>query len=624
MVYKPYLFGRVIVVDTETTGLSTYHGARAFGYAFANTDGETVFVLDDGPKGAARERVRKWMADTAVVKVCHNLKFDLKMCRANGIELRGRLHDTMVIAHLLYMQGHAGPKYRENCLKRLALDVLAHKYLQSEKLDAPKVWLASHRAEFTREHNRAPNFSDVPLAIMDEYARRDAWLTMQLFYLSYPALKKYGLMELYKNEIELLTYIIEMEDRGCLVDLDWIEHRIRQLNHDIAESKRKLLSWMTGPIRKVKMVTRSRNGIKEKHKRLVVIPPEEVNLGSDDQVRKIVYGQLGMPVEHWTGSQDPKPKVDERTLVRMTHPFCKELIALNQNMHQLNAFFLGYRDRQIGGVLHPNYIQMGTNTGRFSSNDPNLQNLPTEEVTASRGGVDVVYRGAKEMFIPRPDYTNYHFDYKQIELVMFAHWAKDDRVTAIIKSGRDVHSEVCLAMYGEVTEKKRVEAKRVNFGILYGMGKETFAWRLKVTEETVLRILELYYKTFPGVRAFQNRVMGAVRRNAMLHNLFGRRYLIEPKYAYKGVNYLCQGNAADLMKHAMVRVGRLLRGFKSHMLMTIHDELVVEIHKSEESWLPKAIVEAMSYCPQIDLPVRVEVERAVPNWGNLIKVELAA
>jgi len=610
--------GRVIAVDTETTGLDVYRGDRPFLIVFANADGATHVTWCDNEKEMAL--VREWMADPTIVKVFHNAKFDLKMLAAVGVIVRGRIHDTMILGHLLGAQGPAGPDYQENCLARLKMEVLAAKYLPDQrKGDGPTKWLKEHGRSFQKEHGRPPNYSDIPRDVIDEYARQDALITLQLFYLFFPHVKRLNLKDIYDIEMELMRYVIEMEDRGILMDVPWMKQRVIELTQLAVESEKKLRT-MCKPITKWRKKTRQRQGVKRTIRVKEMIQPADINFNSDIQMQEVVYGQLKLPVVAQTNSG--APSLDERALSRHKHPFTVELIRWRQYIKTRDTYFLGYQERLVDGVLHPNYAQQGTQTGRFSSSNPNLQNIPMEEQSRQGADADTVYKGVKRAFIPRKGFQNWHIDYSQIELRIFAHESKDKRVMDVMTSGRDLHSETCMALYGEIEEKKRVLAKIVNFGILYGMGRKTFAWKLKCSPEKVEELLGLYYQTFPGVRDFQQRVSSQVRSYGFILNYAGRRYYIDPQYAYKGVNYLCQGGAADALKRAMVRVGRFLRGLKSRMIMTIHDEIVVEVHHSESHFVPKALCRIMMHNPDVSIPLKVSAEKAVGSWDTLEKVKL--
>jgi len=610
--------GKVIAVDTETDGLNVYRGHRPFLIVFANTDGETHITWCDNKKEMAL--VRQWMADPSIVKIFHNAKFDLKMLAAVGVQVKGRIHDTMILGHMLSAQGPAGPDYQDNCLARLKMEVLAAKFLPDQrKLTGPADWIKQHRHSFQKEHGRPPNYSDVPRDLMDEYARQDALITLQLFYLFFPHVKRLNLKDVYDVEMELLRYIIEMEDRGVIMDIPFMKRRVVELTN-LADASEKKLREMCKPITKWRKKTRQRQGQKYKVRVKEIIEPKNINFNSDPQMQEVIYGQLKLPVVAKTKSG--APSLDERALSRHKHPFTKELIRWRQYIKVRDTYFIGYQERMVDGVLHPNYAQQGTQSGRFSSSDPNLQNIPMESQVRERAGADVIYKGVKRAFIPRKGFTNWHFDYSQIELRLFAHESRDKRVVDVMTSGRDLHDETCIALYGKLDEKLRVLAKIVNFGILYGMGRKTFAWKLKCTQEKVEELLQMYYNNFPGVRDFQQRVISQVRSHGYIHNWAGRRYHINPQFAYKGVNYLCQGGAADVLKRAMVRVGRFLKGLKSNMIMTIHDEIVVEVHESEKHFVPKAICRIMMHNPQVNIPLKVSAERADGSWDTLTKVKL--
>jgi len=632
--YEPLISGKLLAVDTETTGLDVYRGDRPFLYNFANDQGQTAVVWEDFEVNSAtgrfrqiasdgcgpnRLRIKPWMADSSVTKIFHNSKFDLKMLAAFGVQVSGPIHDTMIMAHTLNASGRVGGEH-VGVLKTLSLNTLARKYLGDTKDDRVKAWLKLNTLGFRKERGRSPNFSDVPRDIMEAYAAQDVVLTMRLFYLMNEHLDRLNLRGIYNTEMRLVRTVIRMEDRGVRLDIPYMHRRIQELR-DLEAKSLKVLQTHAKPIR-IRVTKRTtRKGVVRVRNILQITPVSEINFASDHQMAQIIYGQLGFPVTSKTDGGFPA--TDERTICRIDHPFCREAVSWRQYRKARATYFESNLALQLDGVLHGDFIQIGTYTGRFSSHRPNLQNAPTEGTTHdSRVGVVVVYKGIKRMFISRPGYRNYHFDYKQIELVMLAHFANDPRITATILSGRDIHSEVAAAMFGTVTELNRVQAKVVTFGTLYGMGRQTFAWKLKTTLDKVDQIMNVYYDAFPGVREFQQAVIQQVQRTGEIRNMFGRRYLIDPRYAYKGVNYLCQGSAADIMKRAMVRVDSFLQreAPKARILMTIHDELVIEIPEKDEAWLPAEIVKRMIECPECKLPLKVPIEREGASWEQLEKV----
>lgn len=651
----------LIAIDTETTGLNVYKGHRVFSYSASNVKGETFYLEEDifrhlkdsgkwtgqyasietidNHRGAARKLMIKWMADESVTKVLHNAKFDIKMMRAFGIELKGPVHDTMIMGHVLYAQGEAGYEFTDNCMKRLSLDTLSAKYLDEKKDDGVKIWLRKNGMEFMDKHKRKPNYSDVPREINEPYARTDAFLTTQLFQLFWPAIQKDpDLLKTYNREMELLWHVIDMEDTGFRMDTKFMDQRVVELTKLEKESHKKLVS-LTPTIKIRKKKSYQKNKVKLYKWLVKTIKPEEVNFNSDDQMIHVLYKHFKLPILHWTGlkpgeSAEGKniddlgqPSLDERTLSRLDHPFCKELIRYRQYVKVKDTYYVGYRDHMVGDILHPNYNQAATMTARFSSSDPNLQNIPTEQQVRERAGADVVYKGVKKAFIPRKGFMNFHFDYSGIEMRMFAHLVGTPKLIKAI-THNDIHDWATELLYGprsSMTETRfnylRVLAKIMNFGILYGMGTKTFMWKLKKTKSEVEDLLGLYFGKLPEVKEAQQNIIHQVEEHGWIKNAFGRKYLIDPRFAYKGMNYFCQGSAADIIKRAMIRVGRYLENKKSGMLMTIHDEIVCQIHESEIATVPKQIVKMMEYAPEFKVPLKVSAEVAVGNWENLKKLK---
>lgn len=651
--WAPPISGKLVAVDTEGTGTKPHKGHRPFLYTACNDQGDTLALWEEAPidkvtgmhfpgvdtlRGPNRRTMIRWMADPTIAKVFHNAKYDLRMMRKMGIEVAGEVHDTMIMAHCLSAFGEIGreadDKKDMKVLKLLALDVLARKYLKDQKVDMVKEWLGENPLlpgrqvdvikKMPREGWRRSNFSDVPREIMEPYAVHDTVLTMKLFYMMNEHLDRLGLRELYKTEMRLLMAVIRMEERGVRLDLPFMRQRIQDLDKLEADSL-VALRKMAKPIKAIKTKTRSRNKVKYKVQQMVYVPVEKINFGSDKQVIKLMTQQFNLATAEKT--KGGQMKLDERNLSRLDHPFPKELVRWRQYNKVKNTYFIGYMQRANGEILHPNFVQIGTATGRFSSQDPNLQNIPMEKVVRERAGADVIYKGVKRSFIPREGFTNYHFDYSQIEMKMMAHFANDPKVDKAVQE-RDIHAEITKMLFGNIAdpqeaEYKRVLAKIVSFGILYGMGWRTFMWKLKVdSRDKVNAILKHYFDTFPGVKRFQTETIRQVLETGQVRNMFGRRYLIYREKGYKAVNYLCQGSAADLLKHAMVRLDDLIVGqnLKSRMLQQIHDEVVFEIHESEDKWLPREIMKIMSDVPQCRIPIKVSCERSDGNWENLHKV----
>lgn len=645
--YSAPIPGKLLAVDTETTGLRVHKGHRPFLYNFANDQGDTYVVRDDRKPqrdtgmftkaddvcfGPNRHLVRAWMGDPSVHKVFHNSKFDLRMMRAFGIEVAGKVDDTMVMAHTLSAFGVAGKDFgfRDDqkdvsVLDMLALDFLAKKFLREEKDPRVTQWLHENPVVVLGPDQMRPtNYSDVPDEIMLPYARQDVVLTMKLFYMMNEHLDRLKLRNLYEDEMALLReVVVSMEERGARLDVPFMRGRLVELK-ELSSKALDTMRPMIKPIRVVKVKTRTRNKVKFKFRQLTYVPVAQVNFGSDRQMAKVLQYQFGLVTEERT--KTGQLKMDERNLSRLDSPFAKQLVRWRQYEKLQSTYFGGYLERANGDVLHPNYLSIGTLTGRFSSRDPNLTNIPTEKVVRERAGADVVYKGVKRAFIPRDGYVNYHADYSQIEMKMMAVFAHDAAIDKAVM-GRDIHTEITKLLYGNITdpkefEYKRVLAKIVSFGLLYGMSRKTFMWKLKVDERKVDEILTHYFTTFPGIKRFQLETSREVRETGQVRNLFGRRYLVDPRVAYRAVNYRCQGSAADLIKKAMLRVHRFLRGngLKSNILLMIHDELIIEVHESEDKWLPRKLIDLMQDVPESRLPIKASLERADGNWENLHKV----
>jgi DNA polymerase-1 len=264
------------------------------------------------------------------------------------------------------------------------------------------------------------------------------------------------------------------------------------------------------------------------------------------------------------------------------------------------------------GILHCSFNPSEAKTGRFSCSDPNLQNQPR-------------LLGPRECFVPRNGRHNWHFDYEQIEMRLFAHFTRDIKMAKAIE--KDIHLHVASEIYGlsleKISAEQRKRAKMVNFGIIYGAGVRTLTRNMRkkgldVTESEVTKLLEDYHRRYPSVRKLVTRLKQELARYGFITNPFGRRYHIEKEKGYRGPNNLLQGTAADEMKQAMVRIWKELRkkGYRSRMIMTIHDEIVLEIPRNEETVVPGLVMKLMENLVQYFIPIRVDAKVSTHCWSK--------
>lgn len=546
-----------LAVDTETTGLSPYHGHKV----------DSVGICDQ----TLRTAWRKWSPETrellqkkineADVVIMHNAKFDMKMLQFAGIKFPRLPHDTMGMARLLQ------ENFSSIGLKPLAREVLGEDTSDEKEL---KDWLRKEKAKATRQGTEPPLMCNAPN--VKAYCMKDCELTMKLFWRFKKTIKE-DLRDIYRLERELTPVVIDMENTGIRVDLKYVR------------------DWMS-----------TCQGIMDRMEtELHNIAGEKFNLNSHQQIQRIMHQKLKLPVIAYKISYASDTSMD--VLEKYGHEFPKKLLAYRQNRKLLNTYFKRIMDNQVDGILHGEFLQYGTRTGRFSGN---MQQYP-------RGGK------VRNAFIPRKGHVFLFFDYSQIEMRIFAHHSQDKNMLKIIEKGGDLHARTAEMVFGKVTEESRQIAKNINFGIIYGMGSDKFAAQLGMSEEEAAGYLDTYHKTFPRIRRYMAEVSHSLEAHGYLADPFGRRFRLPKRHYYKGINSLVQGGAASLLKTSMLRIWNVLKGTDCRMLLTIHDELCIEAPNDGEimgrtcGLVKRLMTDYDKFGPQ---PIEVDVKMYSCKWGS--------
>lgn len=587
-----------IAVDTETEGLFPYKEHNLFSIIFATEAGQWYLnfqeykncppslVLDKTHISELQERIfneknRRYFF--------HNAKFDLAFLAKLGIECRGHVHDTASIHRII--NNEAFLKFSlENCAK--VLDV--------SKSDMVELFIQEHGlyelVQIPGKKQRQTNkfFHQVPLDIISNYGLKDGeityrlgtWQLSELRRLEHTAhtLKFKGYIDLYKNEVELTKTVYEMEKRGVLIDVPYVASSILKKQTELfnIEESFKLHTGET---------------YKESAKLF-----EKVFQGE-----AFVYGEVTK-----TGKRNAS--FDSSVLETFKNPASKMVLAHRDCKSKLDFLqgFLFFADKD--NILHTNFNPGGTVTGRFSSNNPNLQNL--EKTEGEDLNQDVVIRRA---IIPRPGFFFAMFDYDQMEYRMMLDMAEAHGLIEKIKGGLDVHQATADA--AKIT---RSQAKTVNFGLLYGQGDDALAASLKTTREDAYRLRRLVFDSAPEVEEFIESQKYLAETRGYIVNWFGRRNhfpLLKTEYGmrrmiHKAANSVIQGGCADVVKIAMNKIHRLLSNKQSKLVLTIHDELVIETHESERGLLPeiKNIMETVY--PHRYLPLTVGCEHSFKSLAD--------
>jgi DNA polymerase-1 len=562
------------VFDTETTSLDAL-AAEIVGASFAWRAGEAVYVPWSA---AAADALRGPLEDPAVEKGAQNGKYDLQVLATHGIEVQNLAFDTMVASYLL------DPGRGNHNLDAMALRHLNIRKTPTEEL------IGKGKDRIT--------MAEVEEAKVARYAAEDADCTFRLVEFFRPRLEAEGLVPLFRDvEMPLVPVLQRMERAGVKVDTAYLQSMSRELE-DIATD----------------LVAEVRD-----------LAGEVFNLNSPKQLGPILFEKL----EIQQGSRK-KPKrtrtgaysTDAATLEAFRdQPIVAKLLEYRE-VTKLKSTYVDALPQMVHpktGRIHSSFNQTVAATGRLSSDNPNLQNIPIRRELG---------RPVRRAFVAADGHKLLSADYSQIELRLMAHLSGDAALCEVYRRGGDIHAETAARMFGvelgEVTRERRDSAKAINFGILYGMGPARLSSDLKISLAEGRAFLEAYFREFPGVKQFQKDAVEKARREGYVTTLLGRRRAIpEIDSAMPGVranaenmakNTPVQGTAADLIKVAMIRIARRLReGFLAQMILQVHDELVFEAPLAEVEPLATLVREEMEGALELKVPIVAEVGVG-DNW----------
>lgn len=564
-----------LALDTETTGLRPYHGdalfslvlhdgEKAYYFNFKTYDGiDPAHVLDRVKFGArfaaffGGNSLRRWFL--------HNAKFDLAVLRREGWAVAGTIHDTMAVARVLDSTLFPNQFSLDECAKKIGY----------RKDDTVKSWL-TETAGFTRE--TAPgkktakknfHFEQVPFDIIVPYAERDAEITFKLGCHQLGALEKLNdemlaaqvpatVFAVYENELMLTRTVFDMEERGVLIDRDFCARAIKDASATLLNAESKF-AQSTGEAFKDSTLTYQRVFESDKE--------------------RWVFGK-----ETATGKRNPS--FDSDVLQTFQSPAAQCVLAWRKAKSDANYYHGFLHEADADGVIHASFNQHAAATGRFSSSNPNLQNLTKDEDEDLKR--EFIVRRA---IVPRPGFFFAMFDMDQAEYRLMldyaARFATDDEgvkaLIAKVLSGLDVHQATA-----DLAGITRREAKTVNFATLYGSGIANLAGRLGVSQSRAREIRDSIFKAAPEIRTFIRRVTDAAEKRGWVANWFGRKCSFpDTRFSYRAPNYIIQGGVADIVKVGMNRVAMLLKDKRSKMVLNVHDEIILECVEDEAYLLPE-------------------------------------
>jgi DNA polymerase-1 len=576
----------LVAFDTETTSID-YMEAELVGLSLAVEEGHAAYLpvshcYEGAPKQLDREhvleRLRPWLEDASRSKLGHHLKYDAHILENHGVTLRGMRYDSMLESYVL-----------NSTAIRHDLDSAARKYLGIETI---------HYEDVTGKGAGQLRFDQVNLDQAAPYAAEDADITLRLHRNLWPMLKTTGsLAELYTNiEQPLVPVLQRIEHGGVLVD----EKRLAEQGKELAKK------------------------IAAVEKRVHKEAGREFNLGSPKQLQEILFDELELPVVRKTPKGQPSTAED--VLQELAEEYVlPELILDYRTLSKLKSTYTDKLPQQIcarTGRIHTSYHQAVTATGRLSSSDPNLQNIP---VRTEEG------RRIRQAFVSPPNYSLLAADYSQIELRIMAHISGDQGLLKAFADDLDIHRATAAEVFGvppdDVDDDQRRSAKAINFGLIYGMSPFGLSRQLGISLDEARSYTELYFDRYPGVKDYMNRTREQAKEKGFVETVFGRRlYLpdIQARQAQRrqyaersAINAPMQGTAADIIKMAMLAVDDWLQndGADARMIMQVHDELVLEVHSDIADEVAARVAGLMSDAASLRVPLKVTTGIG-SNWDE--------
>ena len=576
----------IFAFDTETTSLS-YSEAEVVGVSFAVEPGESAYLpmahhYPGAPKQLNRDKVfdlmRPLLEDASHPKLGQNLKYDANVLANHNITLRGIHHDTMLQSYVL-----------NSTATRHDMDSLAMHYLGRQTI---------HFEDVAGKGVKQITFDKVPLEQASPYAAEDADITLRLHHHLWPQLEQQpALQTLYEQiEIPLVPVLSRIERSGVLIDKALLLNQSGALAIRISEIEQQAFDEAG----------------------------QSFNLGSPKQIQSILYEKQGLPILKKTPKGQPSTAESVLQDLAADYPLPK-LILEYRSMSKLKSTYTDRLPEQISpttGRVHTSYHQAVAATGRLSSSDPNLQNIP---VRTEQG------RKIRQAFIAPGGHQILAADYSQIELRIMAHLSNDTGLLEAFSKGEDIHRATAAEVFGVVVDQisndQRRSAKAINFGLIYGMSAFGLAKQLGITRDAAQQYIDLYFARYPGVKTYMTETREQARQQGFVETLFGRRlYLpdIHSKNAQRrqyaertAINAPMQGTAADIIKRAMISVDGWLQNQKSSitMIMQVHDELVFEVPDEIVNEAADQIREYMVGAAELHVPLVVDIGSGL-NWDQ--------
>jgi DNA polymerase-1 len=577
---------RLIAVDTETTSLDSMQ-AELVGLSFCVQAGQACYLpvghdYAGAPAQLDRDAVlaslKPLLEDADKPKVGQHIKYDMNVLSLYGVEVRGVAFDTMLESYVFNSTG-----------SRHDMDSLALKYLGRR---------TTHYEDIAGKGAKQIPFSQVSIDKGSHYAAEDADVTLQLHEHLWPRLEEVPTLAAVLKDIEvpLIPVLARMEQHGVLIDGDLLQRQSSEMAKQILMLE------------------------KESHD----AADQPFNLGSPKQLQHILFDKLGLPVIRKTPTGQPSTAEDVLQELAVDYEL-PSLILEYRSLSKLKSTYTDRLPEQINprtGRIHTSYHQAVAATGRLSSSDPNLQNIPIRTALGRR---------IRQAFVAPKDWLILACDYSQIELRIMAHLSGDPGLLKAFKDKVDVHqataSEVFGVPYDQIDADQRRAAKAINFGLMYGMSAFGLSRQLNIGRAEAQAYMDTYFMRYPQVQQFMEETREKARDQGYVETLFGRRlYLpdigasnMQRRQAAEraAINAPMQGTAADIIKRAMIEVDRWLQKNKpkANLVMQVHDELVFEVHEKQQREVERAVVKCMAGAAELDVPLIVDTGHG-PNWDT--------
>ncbi len=568
-------------VDTETTSLNPID-AELVGISISYKEKEAFYIpvghidkMRNLDLSATLEDFKKILEDERIKKVGHNLKYDLEIFRRHGVELKGIGFDTVVASYLI------NPTFRQHNLTYLALEHLDHKMIPIVDL------IGTGKKQKT--------FAEVPIKDASTYSCEDADFTLRLKGILAPKLGLLSLEKLFfEVELPLIEVLGEMEMVGVSIDTQHLKKMSRKLGKELEDLTQQIYH----------------------------LAGKEFNINSTQQLSKVLFEDLKLtPVRKTEKKTAQSTDISVLEILAKGHPLPKILLDYRQ-LSKLKSTYIDALPALVNkrtGRIHTSFNQTVTATGRLSSSDPNLQNIPVRTDLGKQ---------IRKAFVPRnSEYVLVSADYSQVELRILAHFSKDRTLMNAFERGEDIHNRTASEVYGvrleKVTEEERAIAKTTNFSIIYGVSAYGLSQSTGLTPQEAAMFIDIYFKRYPGVKSYIEKMIELARKQGFVTTLLGRRRYIpeisssnrqKREFAERtAVNTPIQGSAADLIKVVMIDIAGRLKGKRSKMILQVHDELVFEVAKDELDFVKDMVRDRMENTIQLDVPIKLDMNLG-ENW----------